>query len=150
MNNYKNRLFVFLPNSNLYFIDIENIEELDQVNDRQRPVIFSAHGVPKSVPAQAQQLSLQYHDATCPLVSKIHREVENFERKNLEIILIGHHNHPEVVGTMGQISSKIYLVEKESDVAKLKLDRFSTVAYVTQTTLSVDDTKLIIQAIKKR
>ena len=126
------------------------IEELDQVNDKQRPVIFSAHGVPKSVPAQAQQLSLQYHDATCPLVSKIHREVENFERKNLEIILIGHHNHPEVVGTMGQISSKIHLVENENDVNKLKVFKHNNIAYVTQTTLSIDDTKSIIQAIKEK
>jgi len=126
------------------------IEDLDEILDKKRPVIFSAHGVPKSVPLQAQKLNLIYHDATCPLVSKIHREVEYFEKNKSAIILIGHRNHPEVIGTMGQISSKIYLVEKKSDVAKLKLDRFSTVAYVTQTTLSVDDTKQIIQAIKKR
>ena len=126
------------------------IEDLDEILDKKRPVIFSAHGAPKSIPLQAQKLNLIYHDATCPLVSKIHREVEYFEKNNSDIILIGHRDHPEVIGTMGQVSSKIYLVEKESDVAKLKLDRFSTVAYVTQTTLSVDDTKLIIQAIKKR
>ena len=126
------------------------VEELDEIQDKQRPVIFSAHGVPKSVPLQAQKLNLVYHDATCPLVSKIHREIEYFESKNLVIILIGHRNHPEVIGTMGQISSKIHLIEKESDVAKLKLDRFIKVACVTQTTLSVDDTKSIIQSIKKR
>lgn len=126
------------------------IEELDEIKDKKRPVIFSAHGVPKAIPQQAQNLNLIYHDATCPLVSKIHREVEFFERNNLTIILIGHRNHPEVIGTMGQISSKIYLVEKESDVNKLKLDKSSKVAYVTQTTLSVDDTHSIIKAIKER
>jgi len=126
------------------------IEELDEIQDQKRPVIFSAHGVPKSVPLRAQKLNLVYHDATCPLVSKIHREIEFFESKNLTIILIGHHNHPEVIGTMGQISSKIYLVENESDVAKLKLNKFTKIAYVTQTTLSVDDTKLIIKKIKEK
>ena len=126
------------------------VEELDQIKNRKRPVILSAHGVPKSVPMHAQKLNLVYLDATCPLVSKIHREVEYFESKNLTIILIGHHNHPEVIGTMGQISSKIHLVEKIHDVAKLKLNKFTKVAYVTQTTLSVDDTKSIIQAIKQR
>ena len=126
------------------------IEDLEEILDKKRPVIFSAHGVPKSVPLQAQKLNLIYHDATCPLVSKIHREVEYFEKNNSAIILIGHRDHPEVIGTMGQISSKIHLVEKESDVAKLKLDPSIKIACVTQTTLSVDDTKLIIQAIKKR
>ena len=126
------------------------IEEISEIQNKQRPVIFSAHGVPKSVPLQAQKLNLVYHDATCPLVSKIHREVEFFENRNLAIILIGHRNHPEVIGTMGQISSKIHLVEKESDVAKLKIDPSIKIACVTQTTLSVDDTKLIIQAIKKK
>ena len=126
------------------------VEELDQIKNKKRPVILSAHGVPKSVPLQAQELNLVYHDATCPLVSKIHREVEYFESKNLTIILIGHRNHPEVIGTMGQISSKIHLVEKKNDVAKLKLNLSTKVAYVTQTTLSVDDTKSIIQAIKER
>jgi len=126
------------------------IEELDEIKDKKRPVIFSAHGVPKAIPQQAQNLNLIYHDATCPLVSKIHREVEYFERNNLTIILIGHRNHPEVIGTMGQISSKIYLVEKESDVNKLKLNKSSKVAYVTQTTLSVDDTHSIIKSIKER
>ena len=126
------------------------VEELDEIQDKQRPVIFSAHGVPKSVPAQARQLNLQYHDATCPLVSKIHREVENFERKKLDIILIGHKNHPEVIGTMGQISSRIHLVENEQDVKKLKIKSSNKIAYVTQTTLSIDDTKLIIQSIKEK
>ena len=126
------------------------IEELDEIKDKNRPVIFSAHGVPKSVPFQAKKLNLLYYDATCPLVSKIHREVENFERDNLNIILIGHHNHPEVIGTMGQIDSNIYLVENEEDVLKLKFAQHENVAYVTQTTLSVDDTQSIIQTIKKK
>ena len=84
------------------------------------------------------------------MVSKIHREVENFEKQNLPIILIGHHNHPEVIGTMGQIKSSIHLVENEKDVELLKLDNNKKIAYVTQTTLSVDETKEIIKAIKKK
>ena len=126
------------------------IDELSEITDNKRPVIFSAHGVPKSVPKQAKQLNLQYYDATCPLVSKIHREVENFKRKNLNIVLIGHSGHPEVIGTMGQISSKIHLIENEKDVATLNISKNSKIAYVTQTTLSVDDTKSIIIAIKKK
>jgi len=126
------------------------IDELSEITDNKRPVIFSAHGVPKSVPKQAKKLNLQYHDATCPLVSKIHREVENFEKKKLNIILIGHSGHPEMIGTMGQISSKMYLIENEKDVAALKINKNNKIAYVTQTTLSVDDTKSIILAIKKK
>ena len=126
------------------------INELNEIKDLSRPVIFSAHGVPKSVPDEAKNLNLLYFDATCPLVSKIHREVENFEKQNLPIILIGHHNHPEVIGTMGQIKSSIHLVENEKDVELLKLDNNKKIAYVTQTTLSVDETKEIIKAIKKK
>tara|TARA_B100001029_G_C14987635_1_gene409990 strand:- start:59 stop:1009 length:951 start_codon:yes stop_codon:yes gene_type:complete len=126
------------------------IDELNEIKDLSRPVIFSAHGVPKSVPYEAKNLNLLYFDATCPLVSKIHREVENFEKQNLPIILIGHHNHPEVIGTMGQIKSSIHLVENEKDVELLKLDNNKKIAYVTQTTLSVDETKEIIKAIKKK
>jgi len=126
------------------------IDELNEIEDLSRPVIFSAHGVPKSVPDEAKNLNLLYFDATCPLVSKIHREVENFEKQNLPIILIGHHNHPEVIGTMGQIKSSIHLVESEKDVELLKLDNNKKIAYVTQTTLSVDETKEIIKAIKKK
>ena len=92
------------------------IEELSEIDQLDRPVIFSAHGVPKSVPEEAANMNLLYYDATCPLVSKIHREVENFERKNLPVILIGHRNHPEVIGTMGQTSKDIYLVENREDV----------------------------------
>ena len=78
------------------------VEELDEIKNRDRPVIFSAHGVPKSVPKKAEKFNLLFFDATCPLVSKIHREVENFERKNLPVVLVGHHNHPEEIGTLGQ------------------------------------------------
>jgi len=124
------------------------IDELDEINDLERPVIFSAHGVPKTIPKQAKKLNLQFYDATCPLVSKIHREVENFEKKNLDIILVGHRNHPEVIGTMGQVSSNIFLIENENDVEKLELKKNRKVAYVTQTTLSVDDTKKIINKLK--
>tara|TARA_B110000438_G_C15791794_1_gene641023 strand:- start:1328 stop:2167 length:840 start_codon:yes stop_codon:yes gene_type:complete len=134
-----------LKNKGAVFVD-----ELDEIQDSTRPVIFSAHGVPKAIPQNASKLNLQYFDATCPLVSKIHREVENFERLNVPIILIGHKNHPEVIGTMGQIKSKIYLVEKKEDISLLPLKSNQKIAYVTQTTLSVDDTNLIIKEIKKK
>ncbi len=125
------------------------VEELEEIKDRSRPVIFSAHGVPKAVPEEALKLNLLYYDATCPLVSKIHKEVEHFDKKQLPVILIGHRNHPEVIGTMGQTRNEIYLVEKKEDVKKLPFDRDKQIAYVTQTTLSVDDTKDIIIEIKK-
>ena len=124
------------------------VEELNEIEDRSRPVIFSAHGVPKAVPEEALSLNLVYYDATCPLVSKIHKEVENFDKKNLPVILIGHRNHPEVIGTMGQTDKKIHLVEKVEDVKKLPLNQNDEIAFVTQTTLSVDDTKDIIKEIK--
>ena len=126
------------------------VEELDEIKDKSRPVIFSAHGVPKSVPKEALKLNLIYFDATCPLVSKIHKEVENFDKKKLPVILIGHRNHPEVIGTMGQVNSEIYLVEKAEDVKNLPLNKNKEIAYVTQTTLSVDDTKDIIKEIKNQ
>ncbi len=124
------------------------VEELDEIKDKSRPVIFSAHGVPKSVPDEALKLNLVYYDATCPLVSKIHKEVEHFDKKKLPVILIGHRNHPEVIGTMGQTKSKVYLVEDVEDVKKLPLNINEEIAYVTQTTLSVDDTKDIVKEIK--
>jgi len=126
------------------------IEELSEIDQKDRPVIFSAHGVPKSVPIEAEKLNLLYYDATCPLVSKIHREVENFERRNLPVILVGHRNHPEVIGTMGQTTNEIFLVENIEDVKNLPIGKDQQVAYVTQTTLSVDDTKEIIDEIKKQ
>ncbi len=124
------------------------VEELNEIEDKSRPVIFSAHGVPKAVPEEALSLNLIYYDATCPLVSKIHKEVENFDKKNLPVILIGHRNHPEVIGTMGQTNKEIYLVEKVEDVRELPFEQNDKIAYVTQTTLSVDDTKDIIKEIK--
>jgi 4-hydroxy-3-methylbut-2-en-1-yl diphosphate reductase len=124
------------------------IEELSEIDQKDRPVIFSAHGVPKSVPIEAEKLNLLYYDATCPLVSKIHREVGNFERRNLPVILVGHRNHPEVIGTMGQTTNEIFLVENIEDVKNLPIGKDQQVAYVTQTTLSVDDTKEIIDEIK--
>ena len=124
------------------------IEELSEIDQKDRPVIFSAHGVPKSVPIEAEKLNLLYYDATCPLVSKIHREVENFERRNLPVILVGHRNHPEVIGTMGQTTNEIFLVENIEHVKNLPIGKDQQVAYVTQTTLSVDDTKEIIDEIK--
>ena len=124
------------------------VEELDEIKDKSRPVIFSAHGVPKAVPEEALNLNLIYYDATCPLVSKIHKEVENFDKKNFPVILIGHRNHPEVIGTMGQTNNEIHLVENVEDVKNLPFDKDDKIAYVTQTTLSVDDTKDIINEIK--
>ena len=126
------------------------IDKLQDIKNKDRPVIFSAHGVPKSIPAEAKNLKLQFYDATCPLVSKIHREVENYEKQQLPIILIGHHNHSEVIGTMGQIKSPIHLVENKQDVAKLSIPNDQKIACVTQTTLSLDDTKSIILAIKQK
>ena len=124
------------------------VEELNEIQDKSRPVIFSAHGVPKAVPEEALSLNLIYYDATCPLVSKIHKEVENFDKKNLPVILIGHRNHPEVIGTMGQTNKEVHLVEKVEDVKNLPYEQNDKIAYVTQTTLSVDDTKDIIKEIK--
>jgi 4-hydroxy-3-methylbut-2-enyl diphosphate reductase len=124
------------------------VEELYEIDQLDRPVIFSAHGVPKSVPKEAANLNLLYFDATCPLVSKIHREVENFKKKNLPVILIGHQNHPEVIGTMGQTAKDIFLVENKEEVKHLPIPKTQQIAYVTQTTLSVDDTKDIIIEIK--
>ncbi len=126
------------------------VEELSEIKDKTRPVIFSAHGVPKSVPAEALDLNLIYYDATCPLVSKIHKEVEQFDKKALPVILVGHRNHPEVIGTMGQTNRQIHLVECVEDVINLDIDENTEIAYVTQTTLSVDDTSEIIKAIKSK
>ena len=127
------------------------VEELDEIKDKSRPVIFSAHGVPKSIPAQASDLKMEYIDATCPLVSKVHREAENLNRKGDHILLIGHRNHPEVIGTMGQIENGgIYLIESVDDAKNYQNISNKELAYVTQTTLSVDDTKEIITELKRR
>ena len=127
------------------------VEELDEIKDKSRPVIFSAHGVPKTVPIEADSYKMDYIDATCPLVSKVHREAENLYKAGYHIVLIGHNNHPEVIGTMGQLpSDAINLIQDEHDVEAYELDKNKKIAYVTQTTLSVDDTKNIIIALKKK
>ena len=127
------------------------VEELHEIKDKSRPVIFSAHGVPKSIPAQASDLKMEYIDATCPLVSKVHREAENLNRKGDHILLIGHRNHPEVIGTMGQIENGgIDLIESVDDAKNYQNISKKELAYVTQTTLSVDDTREIIAELKRR
>ncbi|MDA9077480.1 4-hydroxy-3-methylbut-2-enyl diphosphate reductase [Candidatus Pelagibacter sp.] len=127
------------------------VEELEEIKDKTRPVIFSAHGVPKSVPLEADSYKMEYIDATCPLVSKVHREAENLHKTGYHIVLIGHNNHPEVIGTMGQLpEDSIDLIQDEHDVELYELDNNKKIAYVTQTTLSVDDTKNIIKALKKK
>ena len=127
------------------------VEELSEIIDKSRPVIFSAHGVPKSVPVEAQDYNMEYIDATCPLVSKVHREAENLHKAGYHIVLIGHVNHPEVIGTMGQLpKGSIDLIQNEKDVIDYNLKHRKKIAYVTQTTLSVDDTKDIIKALKNK
>ena len=125
------------------------VEELSEVEDKSRPVVFSAHGVPKTVPAEAENKKIFYVDATCPLVTKVHREAERHYKNGYTIILIGHKDHPEVIGTMGQIpKDKIKLVETINDANNIEVTE--PLAYVTQTTLSVDDTKDIIDVLKKK
>ena len=128
------------------------IDELADIKDASRPVIFSAHGVPKSVPAEAKDKKLFFLDATCPLVSKVHRESEQLYKKGYDIILIGHNNHPEVIGTMGQLPiNSIKLVETMEDAKNLTENNFTKpIAYITQTTLSVDDTAEIINCLVKK
>jgi 4-hydroxy-3-methylbut-2-enyl diphosphate reductase len=125
------------------------IEELADVPTGQT-VVFSAHGVSKAVKIEAQERGLRIFDATCPLVTKVHVEVEKMRRDGREIIMIGHDGHPEVEGTMGQSEQGMYLVETTDDVARLQVDRPDMLAYVSQTTLSVDDTADIIAALKQR
>ena len=127
------------------------VEEISEIKDKSRPVIFSAHGVPKKVPKEAEELNMKYVDATCPLVSKVHREAENMHKNGYHIILIGHKGHPEVIGTMGQIPvDGITLVETTEDVEKIVFKKDEKLAFITQTTLSVDDTKEIIEYLKKK
>tara|TARA_Y100001970_G_scaffold36167_1_gene44722 strand:+ start:208 stop:1152 length:945 start_codon:yes stop_codon:yes gene_type:complete len=128
------------------------VEELNEIQDKSRPVIFSAHGVPKKVPEEAKLKNLSYVDATCPLVSKVHRESEQNYKKGFDIILIGHKNHPEVIGTMGQLpEGSITLVETIQDVKNLDLTKFKKpLSYITQTTLSVDDTAGMIKELKNK
>tara|TARA_Y100000590_G_C15498574_1_gene930634 strand:+ start:43 stop:990 length:948 start_codon:yes stop_codon:yes gene_type:complete len=125
------------------------VDELEEVKDKTRPVIFSAHGVPKSVPKKAEEYKMEYIDATCPLVSKVHKEAENLSKNNYHILLIGHRNHPEVIGTMGQLPREsIDLIETIDDVNNYEKKNDKKFAYITQTTLSVDDTKNIVDALK--
>jgi len=126
------------------------VDELDEVPD-DRPVVFSAHGVPKSVPAAASERGLHYVDATCPLVSKVHRQAERLIAEGRHILFIGHAGHPEVIGTFGQVpEGSITLVETEADVANVTVADPETLAFLTQTTLSVDDTAAIVDALKAR
>ena len=126
------------------------VEELDEVPDGF-PVVFSAHGVPKAVPAAAQDRGLDYLDATCPLVSKVHRQAERLIEAGRHIIFIGHAGHPEVIGTFGQVpSGSMTLVETEADVAALQPADPDNLAFLTQTTLSVDDTAAIVAALQAR
>ena len=127
------------------------IEELDEIKDQSRPVIFSAHGVPKSIPKYVSLKKIEYIDATCPLVSKVHREAEYLYKNNFHILLIGHQNHPEVIGTMGQLPEKaIDLIETTNDAKKYSNNSGKNLSYITQTTLSVDDTIDIINFLKKK
>ncbi len=126
------------------------VDELDEVPD-DRPVVFSAHGVPKSVPAAAQDRGLTYVDATCPLVSKVHRQAQRLIEEGRHILFIGHAGHPEVIGTFGQVpNGSMTLVETVEDVGDLGVPATASLAFLTQTTLSVDDTAAIVEALKAR
>ena len=127
------------------------VEEISEIKDISRPVIFSAHGVPKKIPEEAKLKKIFYVDATCPLVSKVHRETEQLFSKGFDIILIGHKNHPEVIGTMGQLPKEsIELIESVEDAETYSKKNGNKLAYITQTTLSVDDTKEIINVLKRK
>ncbi|MDP8997915.1 MAG: 4-hydroxy-3-methylbut-2-enyl diphosphate reductase [Pseudomonadota bacterium] len=127
------------------------VDELDEIPAGDRPVIFSAHGVPKSVPAAAQARAMFQIDATCPLVTKVHMEALRHYEQGLHIILIGHKNHPEVIGTMGQLpQGAITLIETPAEAKALQVKDESRLAFVTQTTLSVDDTRDVIEALQQR
>lgn len=126
------------------------VDELDDVPD-DRPVLFSAHGVPKSVPAEAEKRKLTFLDATCPLVSKVHIETERHHNRGAHVLLIGHAGHPEVEGTMGQLpSDAMTLIESKEDAETFEYDSDAPLAYVTQTTLSVDDTIEIVEVLRRR
>ena len=126
------------------------VKELDQCPD-DRPVIFSAHGVPKSVPNAAQARNMVFVDATCPLVSKVHIEADRHNQNGMQMIMIGHDGHPETIGTMGQLpDGEVLLVETEADVAQVEVRDPKQLAYITQTTLSIDDTAEIVIALKTR
>tara|TARA_Y100000590_G_scaffold183652_1_gene209227 strand:- start:1056 stop:1997 length:942 start_codon:yes stop_codon:yes gene_type:complete len=127
------------------------VEELGEIKEKDRPVIFSAHGVPKSVPEMANLEKIFFIDATCPLVSKVHREAEQLNKNNFQILLIGHANHPEVVGTMGQLpKGSVHLIETKNDALSYINKNEKKLAYISQTTLSVDDTTEIIKVLKNK
>lgn len=127
------------------------VEELSEIPDDGRPVIFSAHGVPKAVPLEAKTREMFFIDATCPLVSKVHKEAEKHHELGRQVILIGHAGHPEVIGTMGQLpAGVVVLVETVGDVAALDIDPSANLAFCTQTTLSVDDTADVVAALKSK
>ncbi|HRX35691.1 MAG TPA: 4-hydroxy-3-methylbut-2-enyl diphosphate reductase [Aestuariivirga sp.] len=127
------------------------VEHLDQIPDGKHPVVFSAHGVPKTVPAAASARHLFQIDATCPLVTKVHMDAQRHHAEGLDIILIGHKGHPEVIGTMGQLpEGAVTLIETVEDAETLTVRDPAKLAYVTQTTLSVDDTKDVIAALQRR
>ncbi|HSG96282.1 MAG TPA: 4-hydroxy-3-methylbut-2-enyl diphosphate reductase, partial [Afifellaceae bacterium] len=127
------------------------VDELDEIPDTAQPVIFSAHGVPKSVPAEAKARNLAFWDATCPLVSKVHKEAVLHHRRGRHILLVGHAGHPEVEGTMGQLpAGAATLIETAADAEGFQPDDPERLAWITQTTLSVDDTADIIAILTKR
>jgi 4-hydroxy-3-methylbut-2-en-1-yl diphosphate reductase len=127
------------------------VESLEEIPDTAAPVIFSAHGVPKSVQSEAAERNLLAIDATCPLVTKVHREAEIHHRRGRRVLLVGHAGHPEVVGTMGQLpEGAVILIESVADVGKLDFDDPGNLAYVTQTTLSVDDSQEVVEALTRR
>ena len=126
------------------------VEELKEC-PVDRPVIFSAHGVPKTIPEEAEERQMLFVDATCPLVTKVHNEIKRYYDKGYKIIMIGHRGHPETIGTMGQLpEGEVLLVENTADVEKMDPSEYPKLAYVTQTTLSVDDTKEIVLALNKK
>lgn len=127
------------------------VEELDEIPDDGQPVVFSAHGVPKSIPAEAQRREMFFLDATCPLVSKVHREAEHHFSRRRHIFLIGHAGHPEVIGTMGQLpDGAVTLVEDEAQARSVTPPEGASLAFITQTTLSVDDTAEIVRVLQSR
>jgi 4-hydroxy-3-methylbut-2-enyl diphosphate reductase len=127
------------------------IEELSEIEDNNRPVVFSAHGIPKSVLEDANFKQIEYIDATCPLVSKVHKEAEQLYKYNYHILLIGHKNHPEVIGTMGQLSNgAIDLIETREDAKNYINNKMKKLSYITQTTLSVNDANEVIQILKNK
>ena len=136
-----------LKNKGMIFID-----ELAQMQDQSRPLIFSAHGVPQSVVDETDKLGIKTIDATCPLVAKVHNQIKKLYDEDMEIIVIGKKNHVEIIGTVGQIpsSNKLHIINSKEDIEALNINPESKVGFVTQTTLSVDDTKEIVAALKQK